>query len=275
MARFNLPRVAIVFVILTVFGIATMRFTGLDRSQLSQVEMILRELVAPFQSAMTFVIDKVSSPYKAIVKWEEIARQNEELTARVEKLEFENNRLQEYRLQNFRLKKLLDFKELKEDEYNLTAARVIGRDPSNWYHTITLDVGETDGIRKNMVVINYEGLIGRVIKVTENTAEVLTLFDRASAVGALIQETRVPGVVEPAAGKKGYLQMVHLSHDVGVMKGQHVVTSGLGAYFPKGIRIGIVSEVTLDPSGLVKKAIIRPYVDFNRLEEVLVINDVT
>jgi rod shape-determining protein MreC len=125
-----------------------------------------------------------------------------------------------------------------------------------------------------MPVINEQGLVGRIINVTNSTAEVLLIMDREGAVGALVQQTRVPGVVEGLGPNSSQLQMLHIAVDAPISVNQVVVTSGYGGKFPKGLRIGYVTEIIPQGDGLMKKAIIQPFVDFGRLEEIMVVTGV-
>ncbi len=252
-------------------GTAAMRFTGPDRPYLTGVEQVFRDLVAPLQGGVTVISRKTANLFQGISTIQSIQRENAVLRRQLEELTAENNRLKEFQLENARLRKLLRFTERSADEYQVIPARVIARDPSNWFHTFTLDVGTDDGIAKDMAVITHQGLVGRVAAVSRRSAEVLTVVDQEGAVGALVQDSRVPGVVEGIPGGSGKLQMIHLPHDAPVRTGQVVVTSGLGGVFPKGIRIGYITEVVPEASGLMKKALVKPFVPFDRVEEVLVV----
>lgn len=122
-----------------------------------------------------------------------------------------------------------------------------------------------------MPVINESGLVGRVINVTSHTSEVLLILDREGAVGAMVQQTRIPGVVEGLGSPTDQLQMIHIAQDAPVKVNQVVITSGYGGIFPKGLRIGYVKEIFPEGNGLMKRAVLQPFVDFDRLEEIMVI----
>jgi len=254
--------------------IACMKFTGFERPALGQAEVLLRGIVAPLQSGVMTLTYKIDNFFEAFLSFRKIQAQNKELQKIVEELREENNLLREYRQENARLRKLLDFQEAVEGHYTLTPARVIARNPENWFRTLTINKGFRDGIQKNMPVINDKGVVGRVINVTAHTSEVLLILDREGAVGALIQQTRAPGIVEGLGPNTDELQMVHLAHDAPVSKNQVVITSGFGGIFPKGLRIGYVKKIIPEANGLMKRAIVQPFVDFNRLEEVMVVTGV-
>lgn len=248
-----------------------MRYTAPIRPYLTLVEALLRDAVAPLQNGVTVITRKITGLSYLIISQQQLLEQIESLREEVNRLSAENHQLEEYRLENVRLRKLLGFAERNQDRYQVLPARVIGRDTKNVFSTLTLDVGTRHGVQRNMTVITHQGLVGRVVAVTANTAEVLTLLDQESAVGALLQASRYPGVVEVMPGKTSLLQMIHLPHDTPVRSNQVVITSGMGGLFPKGLRIGYVVDTVLEANGLMKKAIVEPFVDFNRLEEVLVL----
>ncbi len=192
------------------------------------------------------------------------------MQAKIVSLQEEVNSLTEAQLENVRLRKLLGMKEDMEQKWQMIPANIIARDTENWFRSVTIDRGTVDGLKKDLVVINQDGLVGRVISVTRNTAEVLLILDREGAVGCLVQLTRTPGIVE-GLGTSGLLRMIDFPYDAEVKENQVVLTSGLGGVYPSGLRIGFITQVKLEPNGLMKQAIVKSFVDFNRLEEVLVL----
>lgn len=200
--------------------------------------------------------------------------ENEQLKRQVAELQTKLVQMEEYHQENLRLKQLLAYKEATSTNWQLKVAPVVARSPSNWFSTLTIGLGSDDGIRKDQVVLTPAGVVGRVIRVFPRTAEVLLLLDREGAVGAMVQSSRLLGVVEASSDYRGYLQMIHLAHNAPIKENDIVLTSGLGGIFPKGLPIGRVVKILPEPDGLMKRAIIEPYVDFNRLEEVLVITQV-
>jgi len=268
-SRFLLIFLVIVAVIFLTFGFAN--FTGLERDSLTKVEVILRDIFLPVQRGVNFVAGTSVSFLESIKSYQSLQRENQQLQEKVAELSALQNRMAEMEQENKRLTELLGFKNQMSDSYQFLSAQVVGRDASNWYSSFVLDVGKNDGIEKNMVVVNQEGLIGRIIAVSENSSEVLTILDPQCAVPALLQESRYPGVAEGVGSSSRQLQLIYLPYNIQVSVGETVVTSGLGQIFPKGLKIGEVKEVVTEPSGLTQRAILQPTVDFDRLEEVLVI----
>lgn len=254
-----------------IVAVLAMRFTGIERNAITPVEKALRELLTPLQSGVTTVMHSFSNFTDSLLAYNELQQENKLLKEEIRKLTIQNSYLEEFRQENVRLNLLLDFEEQNEEQWVMEPACVVARDYGNWYSTIIIDKGSKHGIHKDMAVSNFQGLVGRVINVTPNSAEVLLIVDSQSAVGALVQTTRVPGVVEAATDGNHKLQMVHIPHDAPLPEGGVIITSGLGQIFPKGLRVGYIREVIPAPNGLVKKALVEPFVDFDSLEEVLVI----
>lgn len=269
MSRSPWRRKLVVILAIAVFclGLArlTARFSG---------GTLVKEVLAPLQGGVMSLWRGVASAFQYVGNARQIKQENERLQERVRELTWENNRLREYVYENKRLLKLLDFKEKNASRFTLLGARVIARVPNNQYGILTVDRGSADGVRKDQVVVSDAGLVGRIIAVGPHTSDVLLILDRDGAAGAMVQESRTPGVVEGGKDESGLLRMVDLPYDARLKKGDVVVTSGLGGIFPRGIPIGEIVRFENQGSALDKYALVRPYVDFNRLEEVLIITGV-
>ena len=151
----------------------------------------------------------------------------------------------------------------------MLAAEVIGKDPSSWFKTIIIDKGSTDGVGRGDPVVVPEGIAGQIMEVAENYSKVLLIIDRNSAVDSLVQRTRARGVIKGESIRQCTLEYVLQKNEV--KAGDTIVSSGLDGVYPKGLRVGEVSEVNTGSSGIFKEVIVNPYVDFEKLEEVLVI----
>ncbi len=196
-----------------------------------------------------------------------VEEENRRLQGELARVLNENVRLREAALANERLKEALDLK--TQRTYSVRVAAVIGRDPSNWYHSLMIDKGERDGVKAEMGVINPSGVVGRVIKTGPSFSQVLLLTDRNSAVAGLVQRTRDEGVVEGT--ERGLARIKYLSLLATATEGDFLITSGLTGIFPKGIPIGTLGPLTKREPDLFQQAEVTPSVDFSKLEEVLVI----
>lgn len=267
-----------IFLLVVLVGITLliMKYTTFGRVTISPFEAVLRDVFSPVQGLATQVGHRlrglVSFPFDVVG----MTGRNRQLEDRVATLEGRLKQMEEYRQENERLKELLDFRSNIGEAmgFELTGAAVIGRDPGNWFGFLSINKGSEDGIRGDMTVITPEGLVGRITSVSRNTAQVLLISDPRSGVGTLIQETRAPGMVNGVASAPGEVQMVHIPIGSVAKEGHIVITSGLGSLYPKGIPVGTITSVGREPSGLFNSAMIDPFVDFDRLEEVLVITRV-
>ena len=272
--KFSGKKSIIVSIILIAILLISIRFAAAtDRTELTQVEIILRDLMAPLYSGVMQVSSAIVNIGNSITSYNELLEENRVLREQVRHLLVQNNVLEEYRQENQRLVRLLDIQDTKGGNLNFVAARVIARNPGNWFETITIDKGTNHGIEVDMAVINHQGLVGRVVFASRNSSDIMLLLDRESAVGSRVQRSRAVGVVETTTSGDYPLQMIHIPLDASIEVGDVIITSGLGA-FPRGLPIGYVVKVELAPTGLVQQAMIVPNVDFNTLEEVMVITGV-
>ena len=172
-----------------------------------------------------------------------------------------------------RLRSMLNFKE-QRGEYNYIGADIIGISGNNYLDGFIINKGENKGIKKRMIAMTGEGLVGQVTSVGNNWSIVQCLSNENIAVAALVESTRDNnGIVKGYKDENNKLlaEIQRLSLDSGIKKGDVIVTSGLGGIYPAGIRIGNVLSVYEDKGEVMKSAIIKPYVDFTKIEEVFIV----
>ncbi|MFZ5942741.1 MAG: rod shape-determining protein MreC [Bacillota bacterium] len=273
--KYKIIRNIILIIALLVVLLTSARMTGIERAGLTPLEALVKNAAAPLQNGATGAIQKVKDFFGMFAEINALREENAQLIKKISELNNEINSLRDYGLENIRLRSLLEYKQAHADDFKLLASQVIARDHSNWYSTITINRGTNDGVKKDMAVVTHQGLVGRIINVTSEASEVLLILDQEGAVGGRVWATReTPGVVEGTGDGSSHLRMIHLPHDVNIKIGDIIVTSGLGGLFPPEIRIGEVIEVKDDVSGLMKQTIIKPFVNFARLEEVFVILEI-
>jgi len=192
---------------------------------------------------------------------------NQRLNAKVDFLRKEMSDKNELILENTRLRSLLALKE--RAPYKVIAARVIGRDPSNWSSTVIIDKGSSSGIKNGMVSVSFYGLVGRVIETSGTTGKIMLINDPNLSVSAVIQRSRQEGLVCGSLG--GMMLMKYLPKDCDIKVSDTIVTSGLTHIYPKGLPVGTVVDIGREFSSVTSYAIIKPAVDLSALEEVLVI----
>ncbi len=179
--------------------------------------------------------------------------------------------LQETLKENERLKRLLGFQE--QFKLKTVVARVIAKDVSNDFRMIRINRGEEFGIKPNMAVVSDEGIVGRVLRVSNGTADVVTILDLLSAVDSIVERSRARGVVEGLTDEVAQLKFALRTDDI--QPGDLLITSGLEGTFPKGVPVGTVSKVNRKSFGITQEVEVRPSVDFSKLEEVLIVTSFT
>lgn len=174
--------------------------------------------------------------------------------------------------ENEELRELLDLKNSYTSGWATIAAEVTGREADNWYEKLTINKGSKDGISENMAVVDQNGLLGKIVNVTENTSEVLLIIDSAGSLGGMLQKSSIQGVLQGIGGGKGLINMTKLPYNADIQLNDVVITSGVGGVFPAGLLVGTVVKVNTSADGLSKEAIIQPYADFNDIQFVLVVH---
>ncbi len=224
-------------------------------------------ITAPFQTAISWSIDQFMDGYEGYIHLWHTKKTNTQLFEENKKLLNQIAQLKEAQNENIRLRSLLDFRE--KLELDTVIARVIARDISTDFRAIRINRGEIAGIKKGMAVVTHEGVVGRVLRATANTADVVTILDLLSAVDSIIERSRARGVVEGLTDDTCLLKFVLRTDDIQI--GDQLISSGLGGIFPKGVPVGVISKVTKKEFGITQDVEVRPSVDFTKLEEVMVV----
>jgi rod shape-determining protein MreC len=228
---------------------------------------IVAESIRPFSSASYAVYDWSRQHWEGYINLVGLKEENEHIISRLKILESQNAKLGELEQENRRLKSLLLVKDIAQS--HTVAARVIGYDPSGWIQAITINRGLNDGVNEGDAVIDGAGIVGQVITVSHNTSRVLLVIDRTSGVDAFIQDNRGRGIVEGSGSSTLEFKFVTDSEEIKI--GEKIVTSGLDGVFPKGLIVGIVSQSGTSSGGMFKVIKINPAVNFQKLEDVLVL----
>ena len=225
-------------------------------------------IVTPAQSLLASAHRGALGAWHTFTDWKAVRSENLALRADNERLRVQSLQVRETDQENQRLRRLLALR----DRVPLTTltGEIIGREGGGWARSLTVNRGRADGITQQMPVIVPEGLVGRVAQVRSGASVVQLLNDPTSTVGAVVQRTRTPGLVEGEPG--GGVRFKFMARDgAGVTAGDLIVTSGLGTLFPKGIPVGRVKAIEDKGSALFHFAVLAPVVDFARLDEVLLL----
>ena len=258
----------LIFITVSVFCIVFFAARGRFVTPFSSPAVIT--LLAPFQRAAAWAGAQVQGVVANVQDILTVHQQNQLLRSEVEQLRVQNVQANEYAAENIRLRELLGYTQSAR-QFDLVMARVIGREPTTWTRMIVIDRGTQHGVQKNMAVITARGLVGTVTDAGPISSKVQLILDPRSAAGALVQRSRVAGVVKGTPDDAMHPRMVNVPKSQDMAVGDIIVTSGFGGIYPKGIMVGTVSAVKNDSGGLLHYAVIEPATDFQRLEDVAVI----
>jgi rod shape-determining protein MreC len=199
-----------------------------------------------------------------------VREQNQELKERVARLQLEQAGLLEDARQGQRLQALLGFKE--HYIYSTVPAQVIGTSGTDQSRILTIDKGSKDGLKPDMAVITPDGIVGKLRDVFGHTAQVLVINDQTSGAGVLLESTRLRGVLRGNA--LGQPQIINMLPDERVKPGEKVITSGGDQIYPRGLPVGVVSQVVEDTSNPpYVDILVKPAANLGHLEELLVITE--
>ena len=198
-----------------------------------------------------------------------VLQENRDLRQQLEELRVQQARVQQDAEQARRLQALLGFKE--QFIQQTVAAQVIGSSGSELSRVLTLDKGSRDGIHNDMAVITPDGVVGKIVRVFPGSSQVLEITDQSSGVGAILEKSRLQGIVKGTPEGDPVLDYIMVDETVGA--GERVLTSGGDRIFPKGLPIGSVTRVDKGHD-LFHAIYLKPAADLSRLEEVLIITKV-
>ncbi len=277
------PRRSWLPLVLLILGLLLLVFH--ESGYLAPAEGALHYVLDPLQRVVSSVVGGAGDLFQTVRQVRELRAQVEELQAQTGALTVENVRLREYEAEVQQLRALLNF----TSEYPVSAflgAEVIGKDacdafpcgqvlstdPNLYLRFITINVGTQQGAAVGMPVVSGGAvLVGRIAEVGPRTAKVELLTDTGSAVAALLQTSRVTGLV--TGQSDGTLLMEYIPQEESIAEDEIVLTSGLGGFLPKGLVIGQVAQVLQEDYELFQSAVVRPALDFSRLELVLVVTE--
>jgi len=251
---------------------------------LAPLENVLSFVVAPVERGISSVIATISNLTQSARDIQSLQQQVEELQRANDALVQENIRLREYAAETEQLRTQLNFAQ-ENPTLNLVGADVVergceifpcgdivGQDTNPYLRYVIINTGSRDGVAVGMpVVTSGAALIGRIARVSPNLAYVQLINDPQSQIAAMLQQSRVTGMVIGSA--EGTMVMTEILPDETVNEGETIVTSAVGGLLPRGLILGQVESVAYQESELFQTAVLRPAVEFRRLETVLVITD--
>lgn len=262
----------ILYICLSVLCVLLVLLSFKFTDRFAGVKATVGNIVTPMQKGINSVGRYISDKMDLLSSKESMLAENEELRKKLNSLSYdnkilarENSELESYR-ELYKLDKVYP-------DYPKVAARVISRDGNNWFHVFTIDKGKKDGIKVDMNVIAGNGLVGIVSEVGESYAKVRAIIDDKSNVSAMFQKTGETCIVKGNMESiyKGYIDIEMISNSAKVEQGDEVVTSHVSDKFLQGLSVGYVKDVISDSAAQTKTAHLVPAVNFDQLENVLVI----
>lgn len=225
--------------------------------------------VTPLEKALVWMQTSTGNIWRNYFYLRGVRAENRALKAEIERMSLERVRISQDADQARRLQALLGFKEQFISQ--TLAAQVIGGSGSELSRSVFIDKGSRDGLKPDMAVITADGIVGKVLHVYHATSEVLLINDQSSGVGAILDKTRLQGILNGTPA--GELVLGRVMSDETVPPGEMVLTSGGDGIFPKGLPVGKVSKVS-PGSDLFLNIQVRPAADLSRLEEVLIVTKI-
>jgi len=254
---------------LQVLGLAVQVKRNAENESSRLIRIWTVSAVTPFEKTLVWIQTTTGNIWHNYFYLRGVRAENRELKAEIERLRLQQVRLTEDAEQARRLQALLAFKEQFISQ--TVAAQVIGSSGSEQSRSVYIDKGTRDGIKPDMAVITADGVVGKVLRVFHSTSLVLLIDDQSSGVGALLEKSRVQGVLKGTPSGEVILEKV--TSDEQVQAGEPVLTSGGDRIFPKGLRVGTVSKIS-SGADLFLNIRVKPAADLSKLEEVLVVTKV-
>jgi rod shape-determining protein MreC len=232
------------------------------------IRLLAVSAISPFERLFIYSGSNIRGIWANYIDLRNVRHDNLRLKAESEQMRLDRAREQEDARQARRLQALLEFKEQWIDK--TVAAQVIGTSGMETSRLLYIDKGSKDGIKADMAVITPNGVVGKILAVYGDTSQVLMINDPTSGVGATLVNSRLQGIAKGTP--EGEIQLNYIMSDEPVQAGDMLITSGGDHVFPKGLTIGSVAKVNTGRS-LFLEIKVKPIVELNRLEEVLVITE--
>lgn len=259
----------IVNTLVLVLALSGVARRDLDVTRVSFFERFLIDTFGPIQEVVTDIHRSVRDFFTHYVTNVDASVENQKLRQNISELQMQLFQAEETLRENKRLKDLLAFGDQLAQKKVL--AQVVSWDATSNQKVIRINKGSKDGVRLQSVVVTSDGLVGYVNRLTKHYSDILTIIDANNRVDGIISRIRSHGIVEGDSDDRAIMKFVTRTEPVELT--DTVVTSGLGFIYPKGIKIGNVSKIERASYGITQYIEILPSVDFNRLEEVVVLVD--
>ncbi len=220
------------------------------------------DVMGPVQSTLSKAGNSTRNVVEKYLHLVDLKEENTRLRLMLDEYQKELDEYREGYTRFLHFERELEFK--KQEKFPSITARVVGRDGERWFHNVVVDRGENDGVVEGMVAKTSLGVVGQVIQVSKNYAKILLANAPSSAIDAMIQKSRVRGVLK-GAGENGLVLHYVLKNEA-IEQGDLIVTAGIGGMFSSGTPLGIVESVRKGRRGMFQDIRVKPIIDFQKLE---------
>ncbi len=275
MSNFKKYRSRMIVTLITIILLVVIGFSSKDRDKITFIENKIGVVITPVQKVFYNIGESIFDMFGSVVNLSKLSEENVFLKKKLAKLENENRQMEDIISRSDYLKNEAEIK--KKSEYNLLKSQIVSKDPGNWFNKFIIDKGIKDGVSIGDCVIQgiefedniiEEGLVGRIIDVGDNWSKVISIIDKGSNVSFKVIRTQDSGVLSGGIQEnEGFLFDINAD----IVKGDKLLTSGLGEVYIKDLYIGKISEVIKKEDELIKKITVKPVVNFKKLNNVFVI----
>ena len=272
MNGFFSKKIVVTFLIAVFIALVLAILSAVSGGRISPIGSVVNIVAKPLQSASTSVSDYFKNRTDRALHYDELEQENTKLREEIFALREEIRSREAMEKENVQLRHALGMSE-RDSSFVFEAAEIVAKNSDNWTRSFTINKGAAAGIAPDNCVITSEGMVGFVSEVGNTWATVTAITDTTMEAAAIASRTRD---VASAEGdfelmSDGKFRLSYLSRDTQVLEGDIIETSGVGGLFPKGIVLGVVSEVRNESHGISKYAVVSPAVDLDRVNHVLVI----
>ncbi|MHB8513189.1 MAG: rod shape-determining protein MreC [Actinomycetota bacterium] len=262
-------RILLIVLLITSIALVTIDVRSHGNGPLSKLGNAVASVLGPLQDGLSHITRPIGNFFAGFTEVGSLKAEIKRLQEEIALINTDRGTISSLMTENDELRKLLHLD--TNLGFKTRAAEVIGRDPSNFEQALVIDAGTSKGIRKGMAVISAEGLVGRIVEVSRDTATVLLIVDARSSVAARLATSHEVGTLDGQGS--GTLEFQLLDPYANVAAGDDVVTTGESGIFPPRIRIGKIIQVDATGGNPTRLTFVKPYVDFTSLDFVLVVTD--
>lgn len=276
---FDRHKSIVIFISLTLFCIISLSVQGSGFTL--TFEGIMSALTMPFQKAYNGLHGGTSRLWAGFSELDKVKTELEFTRAKLHTFESVDIDISEIKKENERLRSLLGMKQMLR--YDSIPATIIAKDPDNWFRTLIINRGESDGIKINMPVVAYQvvqngnvkelvkGVVGKIVEVRGSIARIQPLISPDIKIGVKIGENRFPGLLSGYTYNSNLCAVNYITRAAPIKFGDIVLTSGEAGVFPPGLIIGTVVKSDVPETSPYQRAIVKPSMDYNMLDEVFII----